>query len=219
MGGPWQNILCPLAVSINERKIYFYLFIYYSFILSNPATFGLMASLMGAMFPLPRIVYAMSSDGLIFEWMGRIHPRFQTPLMGTFFVGTLTGVLAAFLNLSQLVNMMSIGTLMAYSIVAACVLLLRYEVENEDEKLHVPAPFMQNIYRFLWNSDNVRTPSRLTASIVTCEVTLFCKLKKKHTHFKNLTYFNTNYLLYFVVSFCGLFIFYRFHEHCVRAMY
>lgn len=156
-----------------------YVFQYYEwpvaeYIVSIGATFGLMASLMGAMFPLPRIVYAMSSDGLIFEWMGRIHPRFQTPLMGTFFVGALTGVLAAFLNLSQLVNMMSIGTLMAYSIVAACVLLLRYEVENEDEKLHVPAPFMQNIYRFLWNSDNVRTPSRLTASIVTCEVTLFC---------------------------------------------
>lgn len=167
---------------MNEKYTNIYLFIYYSFIYSNPATFGLMASLMGSMFPLPRIVYAMSSDGLIFEWMGRIHPRFRTPLMGTFFVGTLTGVLAAFLNLSQLVNMMSIGTLMAYSIVAACVLLLRYEVENEDEKLHVPAPFMQNIYRFLWNSDNVRIPSRLTASIVTCEVTLFCKLKKNNNN-------------------------------------
>lgn len=159
-----------------------YVFQYYGwpvaeYIVSIGATFGLCASLMGSMFPLPRIVYAMSSDGLIFEWMGRIHSRFQTPLMGTFFVGTLTGLLAAFLNLAQLVNMMSIGTLMAYSIVAACVLLLRYEVEDDDEKLHIPAPFMQNIYRFLWNSDNVTKPSRLTAAIVTWEVTLFCKIK------------------------------------------
>lgn len=139
------------------------------------ATFGLCASLMGSMFPLPRIVYAMSNDGLLFEWMGRIHPRFKTPLWGTLFVGTLTGLLAAFFNLSQLVNMMSIGTLMAYSIVAACVMLLRYEVEDLNEKMHVPAPFVQNTWRFLWNSDRLKTPTKLTATIVTWEVTVFCK--------------------------------------------
>lgn len=157
-----------------------YVFDYYEwtvakYIVTIGATFGLSASLMGAMFPLPRIVYAMSNDGLIFEWMGRIHPRFKTPLLGTLFVGTLTGLLAAIFNLDQLVNMMSIGTLVAYSIVAACVLLLRYEVENEDDKMHVPAPFMSNIFRFLLNTDKLRSPTKLTAAIVTCEVTLFCK--------------------------------------------
>lgn len=145
------------------------------YIVTIGATFGLCASLMGAMFPLPRIVYAMSKDGLIFEWMGRIHPRFKTPVLGTIFIGTLTGLLATFFNLSQLVNMMSIGTLMAYSIVAACVLLLRYEVQDEDEKMHVPAPFSRNIFRFLWNTDKLKTPTKLTAAIVTMEVTIFCK--------------------------------------------
>lgn len=145
------------------------------YVVTIGAIFGLCASLMGAMFPLPRIVYAMSNDGLIFEWMGRIHPRFKTPMLGTLFIGTLTGLLAAFFNLSQLVNMMSIGTLMAYSIVAACVLLLRYEVEDADEKMHIPAPFFQNIFHFLWNSDNLKVPTKLTASIVTWEVTIFCK--------------------------------------------
>lgn len=157
-----------------------YVFKYYGwpvaeYMVSIGAIFGLCASLMGAMFPLPRIVYAMSSDGLIFEWMGKVDSRFHTPIYGTMFVGILTGILAAIFDLKHLVNMMSIGTLMAYSIVAACVLLLRYEVENEDEKLHVPAPFMQNITRFMWNTDNVRTPTKLTSIIVTCEVTIFCK--------------------------------------------
>lgn len=117
------------------------------YIVSFGAIFGLCASLMGSMFPLPRVIYAMSSDGLIFEFMGRINERFKTPIYGTLLAGTLTGnfnqicktktknstflcknsgLLAAIFNLTQLVSMMSIGTLLAYSIVAACVLILRY---------------------------------------------------------------------------------------------
>lgn len=144
------------------------------YIVSVGAIFGLCASLMGAMFPLPRIIYAMSSDGLIFEFLGRINQRFHTPLFGTLFAGFLTGSLAAILNLSQLVNMMSIGTLMAYSIVAACVLLLRYEVNDENEKLRVPAPIQRNLRRYLWNTENVQEPTKLTSIIVTWEVTIYC---------------------------------------------
>lgn len=96
------------------------------YIVSYGAIFGLAASLMGAMFPLPRVIYAMAKDGLLFEIMGKVHPKFNTPMAGTLIAGTLTGLLAAIFDLNQLVNMMSIGTLMAYSIVAACVMLLRY---------------------------------------------------------------------------------------------
>lgn len=156
------------------------------YIVSVGAIFGLCASLMGAMFPLPRIIYAMSSDGLIFEILGRINRRFHTPLYGTMFAGTLTGLLAAVLNLSQLVNMMSIGTLMAYSIVAACVLLLRYEVDDEDEKLRIPAPIQRNLRRFLCNTDNLQKPTKLTSMIVTWEVTIYCK---SNIHTLNITPF------------------------------
>lgn len=170
----------------DENAPLIYVFDYYDwpvakYIVSVGAIFGLCASLMGSMFPLPRIVYAMSNDGLIFKWLGEIHPRFHTPLYGTMFVGILTGTIAAMLNLTQLIHMLSIGTLMAYSIVAACVLLLRYEVENPEESLRVPAPFRKNIIRFLWNSDGVRTPNKLTSLIVMWEVTVFCKSTKRRT--------------------------------------
>ncbi|KAL6448329.1 hypothetical protein ACFW04_000342 [Cataglyphis niger] len=94
-------------------------------LVSIGAICGLCASLLGAMFPLPRVIYAMASDGLIFKWMGKVSSRFQTPIMGTLSAGLLTGILAAIFELTQLVNMMSIGTLLAYSIVASCVLILR----------------------------------------------------------------------------------------------
>ncbi|KAF5405440.1 hypothetical protein PHET_01100 [Paragonimus heterotremus] len=77
------------------------------------------------MFPLPRILYAMASDGLIFRFFGKVNPRFKTPLIGTVISGLLAGVMAATFNLKDLVDLMSIGTLLAYSLVAVSVLILR----------------------------------------------------------------------------------------------
>lgn len=47
----------------------------------------------GSMYPLPRILYAMSNDGLIFKSLGKVHPRFKTPFFGTIIAGIITGTL------------------------------------------------------------------------------------------------------------------------------
>ncbi|KAK3801594.1 hypothetical protein RRG08_013273 [Elysia crispata] len=88
---------------------------------------SLLTSLMGAMFPLPRILYAMGSDGVIFRFLGAIHPRLHTPVLGTALSGVLAGVMATVFSLTELVEMMSIGTLLAYTLVSVSVLVLRYE--------------------------------------------------------------------------------------------
>lgn len=49
-------------------------------------------SLFGAMFPLPRIIYAMAMDGLIFQFLGQVHHYFKTPFYGTLIAGLLTGL-------------------------------------------------------------------------------------------------------------------------------
>lgn len=59
-------------------------------IFNETFVFGII-SLMGAMLPLPRVIYAMAGDGIIFRFLGKIHPRFQTPLLGTVLAGLLTG--------------------------------------------------------------------------------------------------------------------------------
>ncbi|KAL3268949.1 hypothetical protein HHI36_008035, partial [Cryptolaemus montrouzieri] len=86
---------------------------------------ALCTSLLGAMFPLPRILYAMGDDGVIFKSFAKVHPRFKTPLLATVISGIMAGAMATFFNLDQLIDMMSIGTLLAYTIVAICVLILR----------------------------------------------------------------------------------------------
>lgn len=97
------------------------------YIIAVGALCGLTASLIGGLFPLPRLFYAMANDGLIFKWLGRIHPKTEVPIIATVVSGILAAFLALIFELQELVEMMSIGTLLAYTVVAICVLLLRYK--------------------------------------------------------------------------------------------
>lgn len=86
-------------------------------IVSIGAVFALMTSLLGAMFPLPRVLYAMSSDGLLYSIFKRVNKRTQTPVYATLLAGLLAAILALVLNLQQLIEMMSLGTLMVAIVV------------------------------------------------------------------------------------------------------
>lgn len=134
-------------------------------IISIGAAFALFSSLLGALFSLPRILYAMSSDGVLFRALSKVNPKTRTPMNATLIAGFLSAILAAIFSLQQLVDMLSIGTLLAYSIVGLCVLILRYENVNESDECENARQFLRNIFKLKKLS---KSPTRMSSN--------FCKI-------------------------------------------
>lgn len=97
------------------------------YIVAVGAICGLSSSALDGIFPIPRILYAMASDRLIFSFFAKINERTGTPVIACAVSGLFTALLAMFLDLSTLAEMLSIGTLLSYTIVSISVILLRYK--------------------------------------------------------------------------------------------
>lgn len=87
---------------------------------------SLAVAMFGSMFPLPRVAAAMAADRLVWPRLAERSELTSGPMFGTIVLGAATSVLALICPLPLLVEMMSIGTLVAYTMVSLCVLLLRY---------------------------------------------------------------------------------------------
>ena len=95
-------------------------------LISFGALTGITSVLMVLMLSQPRIMLAMARDGLLpARFFAAVHPRFRTPWKATILTGTVVGLMGALLPLRVLAELVNIGTLLAFAIVCAAVLVMR----------------------------------------------------------------------------------------------
>ncbi|XP_041999682.1 cationic amino acid transporter 2, vacuolar-like [Salvia splendens] len=102
-----------------------------AYIITIGSCTALCASLTGSLLPQPRILMAMARDGLLPSFFSDINRSTQVPIKSTIVTGFLATILAFVMDVEQLSGMVSLGTLLAYTTVAICVLILRYVPPDE----------------------------------------------------------------------------------------
>jgi len=107
------------------------------------AVLGLSSTMVVMTMGQPRVFYSMSKDGLLPAWAAKIHPKFQTPHITTAITGTIVAILAGFVPISLLGELVSIGTLFAFVIVGVGIIILRSSNPALNRPFRVPlSPFI-----------------------------------------------------------------------------
>ncbi|MEU9480875.1 amino acid permease [Streptomyces sp. NPDC048191] len=94
-------------------------------VISFGAAVGLTTVCMILLLGQTRVFFAMSRDGLLPRFFSRVHPRFRTPHRPTILLGVVIAIVAGFTSLSELAELVNIGTLFAFVVVAISVIILR----------------------------------------------------------------------------------------------
>ncbi|UNS99744.1 amino acid permease [Streptomyces tubbatahanensis] len=94
-------------------------------LISFGAAVGLTTVCMILLLGQSRVFFAMSRDGLLPRLFSRVHPRFQTPYRSTVLLGVVVAVIAGFTSIAELAELVNVGTLFAFVMVALGVLVLR----------------------------------------------------------------------------------------------
>ncbi|RVT99893.1 amino acid permease [Mucilaginibacter limnophilus] len=127
-----------------------------SYVISISAVIATASVLLIFQLGQPRIWMSMSRDGLLPKAFSRIHPKYKTPSFATIVTGFVVAIPALFLNLTEVTNLTSIGTLFAFVLVCGGVLLLpkeqaqqgRFKLPYINSQFIMPVLFLAAVIAF-----------------------------------------------------------------------
>jgi APA family basic amino acid/polyamine antiporter len=90
------------------------------------AILGILTVMFTFMLGATRVSYSMSRDGLLPPWFGKTHPERRVPARATWVIGIASALIAGLLNINEAAQLTNIGILLAFVVVCASVIVLRY---------------------------------------------------------------------------------------------
>jgi APA family basic amino acid/polyamine antiporter len=117
------------------------------------ALVGMISSLMVFQYGQARVWYAMSRDGLLPKFFGRVHKKFRTPHISTWIAGLVVGIPAGIWDIGTFADLSNIGTLFAFIVVSAGVLVMRKTQPERKRGFRVPwcplLPILSIVFCFI----------------------------------------------------------------------
>lgn len=131
------NVPDPIAVGIDSAgRSLFWL----RPVIKVGAIAGMSSVILVLITGMPRILYTMSHDGMLPAFMGKVHHKYRTPHITTIIVGTIVAVISGLFPIDLIAELVSIGTLLAFTMVCVSIIILRVK----KPELHRPfrTPFV-----------------------------------------------------------------------------
>ncbi len=127
------NVADPMAVAVDAIGLG-----WFSFIIKVGAITGLSSVMLVLVYGQTRIFYTMSRDGLLPAMFSKVHPKFRTPYVNTILVGIVVAFAGGLTPINVLGDLVSLGTLSAFTIVCLSVLYLRRKEPDLERPFKVP---------------------------------------------------------------------------------
>lgn len=116
---------------------------WFRLVITVGAVLGLGSTILVMLLGQSRVFYAMSRDGLMGRWAGRVHPRFRTPYLSTILTGIAVALATGLFPIQILGQLVNIGTYLAFAIVCCGVWVLRHKRPDLERPFRTPfVPFV-----------------------------------------------------------------------------
>lgn len=102
------------------------------------AVISMTAVLLVFQYGQPRIFFSMSRDGLLPPVFQKVHTKYKTPYVTTIWTGVAVALISAFANINEIVELTNIGTLFAFALVCAGIIILRYKEPHRPRAFKTP---------------------------------------------------------------------------------